>query len=394
MGLYICEVNHVINKSKLPYEWNEIELGDIFNFEKKSGIKAGENIGKGKYKFFTSSDIQSKFINKAIFDGEYLIFSTGGNAGIHYINEKFSTSTDCFVVKVDNRLLSKYVYYYLFTNIHILEEGFKGAGLKHISKEYIKRIKIIFPEKKETQQKIVSILEKTERIKEMRKETDGLTKDFLKAIFMEMFKKYFEDKKYLKKIEFFCLDKKNSIKAGPFGSSLKKDSYVKKGYKIYGQEQVIKDDLKFGDYYINKEKYLELENYNVQEGDILISLVGTYGKISIVPKDFEEGVINPRLMKITLDKTKMNPIFFKYLFLSHYVRSQLEKVSHGGTMDILNVGLIKNTNFPETPIFLQQKFASIVNRVNAMKEQQKHSKEQIDNLFNALMQKAFKGELV
>jgi hypothetical protein len=29
-----------------------------------------------------------------------------------------------------------------------------------------------------------------------------------------------------------------------------------------------------------------------------------------------------------------------------------------------------------------------------MKEQQKQSKEQLDDLFNVLMQKAFKGELV
>ena len=45
------------------------------------------------------------------------------------------------------------------------------------------------------------------------------------------------------------------------------------------------------------------------------------------------------------------------------------------------------------PLPLQQKFALIVKEVEAIKEQQKHSKEHLDNLFNALMQKAFKGEL-
>lgn len=37
---------------------------------------------------------------------------------------------------------------------------------------------------------------------------------------------------------------RNALKAGPFGSSLKKSCYVKSGYKIYGQEQVIKQDPK------------------------------------------------------------------------------------------------------------------------------------------------------
>jgi type I restriction enzyme S subunit len=54
----------------------------------------------------------------------------------------------------------------------------------------------------------------------------------------------------------------------------------------------------------------------------------------------------------------------------------------------------KEFGFINPPIELQNKFSSIVKEVESMKEQQKHSKEQIDNLFNALMQKAFKGELL
>ncbi len=42
----------------------------------------------------------------------------------------------------------------------------------------------------------------------------------------------------------------------------------------------------------------------------------------------------------------------------------------------------------------QSKFASIVEEVETMKEEQKSSKEHIENLFNALMQKAFKRELI
>ena len=58
---------------KLPTEWKQITLGEIFVFNKKSKIKAGEGKKDGKYKFFTSSEIQNKFIDKAIFDGESLI---------------------------------------------------------------------------------------------------------------------------------------------------------------------------------------------------------------------------------------------------------------------------------------------------------------------------------
>ena len=54
---------------------------------------------------------------------------------------------------------------------------------------------------------------------------------------------------------------------------------------------------------------------------------------------------------------------------------------------------LRTLEIPLPPIELQNKFASIVNQVEKLKEQQKQSKEKLDNLFNALMQKAFNGEL-
>jgi len=74
------------------------------------------------------------------------------------------------------------------------------------------------------------------------------------------------------------------IKAGPFGSSLTKDTYVPTGYKVYGQEQVIRGDYLYGDYFITKKKYRELESCAVRPGDVLLSLVGTLGRLLAVPE--------------------------------------------------------------------------------------------------------------
>jgi len=98
----------------------------------------------------------------------------------------------------------------------------------------------------------------------------------------------------------------NAIKAGPFGSSLTKACYEKSGYKIYGQEQVIKGDPTYGDYWISEEKFHELESCKVSPGDILISLVGTVGKVLILPDNCKPGIINPRLVKFSLIKKFQN----------------------------------------------------------------------------------------
>ena len=145
-------------------------------------------------------------------------------------------------------------------------------------------------------------------------------------------------------------DEKNSIKAGPFGSALKKEYYESIGYKIYGQEQVIRNNASYGDYYIGSDKYKELENCKVQPGDVLISLVGSYGKSLVIPESFEPGIINPRLMKITFDKTKIEPSYFQYLFQTDSMRKIVSENTHGGTMDILNVGIVKKLRIPLPPI--------------------------------------------
>ncbi|TAK51238.1 MAG: restriction endonuclease subunit S [Gammaproteobacteria bacterium] len=131
------------------------------------------------------------------------------------------------------------------------------------------------------------------------------------------------------------------IKAGPFGSSLTKATYVPDGYKVYGQEQVIRGDHLYGDYYITRKKYLELESCAVRAGDILISLVGTAGKLLVVPDGAPPGIINPRLIRFSFDRSRVNARFFQFLFESEQVQDRLARQAQGGTMGVLNAGNLR-----------------------------------------------------
>ena len=107
-----------------------------------------------------------------------------------------------------------------------------------------------------------------------------------------------------------------AVKAGPFGSALKKEFYVHDGYKIYGQEQVIRGDSEYGNYFVDASKYKELSSCAVKPFDILISLVGTIGKVLVLPETAKPGIINPRLVKITLNLDCYRASFFKSYFES------------------------------------------------------------------------------
>jgi len=155
-----------------------------------------------------------------------------------------------------------------------------------------------------------------------------------------------------------CRTDRNALKAGPFGSNLKKSSYVETGYKIYGQEQVIRGDPSYGDYYVNDEKYESLESCAVSPRDLLISLVGTIGRTLILPDDSEPGIINPRLIKVSLNEDVSLPEFVQLYLQSQHVRQIFKLVSHGGTMEILNMGTLKALAFPIPPLAEQRRIVA------------------------------------
>lgn len=158
-------------------------------------------------------------------------------------------------------------------------------------------------------------------------------------------------------IENIAANEKNALKAGPFGSSLKKEFYVKRGYKIYGQEQVISNNPFFGNYYIDENRFETLKSCEVKTGDVLISLVGTMGKVLILPEGIEKGIINPRLVKVSLYKD-INRDFFKYYLYSEIAIKQINHLSHGSTMSIINLSIIKKLIFPLPPLQEQEQIVS------------------------------------
>lgn len=199
-------------------------------------------------------------------------------------------------------------------------------------------------------------------------------------------------------IQDITAEEKHALKAGPFGSSLKKEFYTPSGYKIYGQEQVISGDPFYGDYFISKEKYQELKSNKVHPNDILISLVGTVGKVLILPENCESGIINPRLVKITLNKDVYIPKFFKYYFESSFVKSFYSGKAQGTTMDVLNLGIIKTIPFVMSPISEQQKIVEILEEKLSVCDQMEQiitqSLQQAKSLRQSILKQAFEGKLV
>lgn len=189
---------------------------------------------------------------------------------------------------------------------------------------------------------------------------------------------------------------KDALKAGPFGSALKKSDCTDSGFRVYGQEQVIAGNESLVTYYISADKYKELESCAVQPGDILISLVGTIGKVLILSDDSEAGIINPRLVKLSL-QDQISRDYIKYYLDSPVAHDFFKGFSHGGTMEILNLGILKGLPIPLPPVEEQRIVVSIVENLFAKSEiveqQVQSALDRVNNLTQSILTKAFCGVL-
>lgn len=166
------------------YDVPMVKLGDICEFLQKSKHKASLGKENGNYPFYTSSNNKVLFSEHNDYKDLCIIIGTGGNANIK-IASNFSCSADNIIMKTDNKLTTNYIYKFINFNINKLEEGFKGATIKHISKDYISNLKIPLPSL-EVQEQIVKELDNLQKeigsqqnhIESLKKQL-GMTKEFV-----------------------------------------------------------------------------------------------------------------------------------------------------------------------------------------------------------------------
>jgi type I restriction enzyme S subunit len=133
---------------------------------------------------------------------------------------------------------------------------------------------------------------------------------------------------------------------GPFGGTLKKEIFVESGYKVYEQRNAIYRTVEMGNYFIDSNKYKELERFSVHPGDLIVSCSGTIGCIYQIPIGSPDGVINQALLKISLNKEIVDNTFFLAVFQSKSFQERIKENSHGGAMqNLVGMDVFRNTTF-------------------------------------------------
>lgn len=342
---------------------------------------------------YLPSNYKDEYKNYLVEEGDILIALSGattGKFGIYPFKEPALLNQRVAIIKLSqtDKLNSKYIYYYLPRIRDKILYSAKGAAQPNISTTDIEKFPIpgLSIDK---QNNIVSILDKANSIRQKRRETLRLADEFLRSTFLEMF----GDE----------LEKKSTVQLGEYTTRVTKGESPKwQGFKYQakGILFVTSENVGWGKPILRNRKYIpeefneKLSRSRLKKNDLLINLVGaSIGRACKVDERLLPGNINQAVSVVSLKEKEFHPDFVIYYLISSYGQKQLL----GNIVDVAraNISLtnIRELNIIKPNFNLQEKFGVIVEKTEQLKRKYEQSLQESENLFNSLMQRAFRGEL-
>ncbi|MGL1885494.1 MAG: restriction endonuclease subunit S [Reichenbachiella sp.] len=191
-----------------------------------------------------------------------------------------------------------------------------------------------------------------------------------------------------------------SMTSGPFGSALGKKDYVSEGVPVLRGQNIKQGYFNANNFvYISESKAAELARSKVVPGDIVIVAVGVgVGDSTVIPKNAMVSVLSQNLNKFKVDKKIVLSEFISFCLRTERILLQLNSFTTDTARQFLSLTNLKEIIFPIPPIKEQEEIVSRVESLFAkaitIEEKYNTLKEQIDCMPQAILAKAFKGELV
>jgi type I restriction enzyme S subunit len=269
------------------------------------------------------------------------------------------------------------------------------ARRRSLTKTDFLNLEIPFPPI-DDQVRIAHLLGKVEGLIVQRKQQLQQLDDLLKTVFLEMFGDPILNPHGfpVRRLSEFYVNPKEGTKCGPFGSALKKEELVDSGVPVWNMDNIAPDGQMVLPFrmWITANKYDDLAAYSVQEGDIIISRAGTVGKMCVARTNGQPAIISTNLIRLRLG-ADLRPLHFVSLML--YCKGRVGRLKTGadGAFTHMNTGVLDSLEFPYPSVKLQDRFGEIATKVGGAKSRYQQSLTDLEALYGALSQQAFKGDL-
>lgn len=344
-------------------------------------------------RYISEEEAYGKYKHFLVDEGDLLIACSG--IKISYFDKKITfvssedlplcmnTSTMRFKTNNENKLNIKYFYYFLKSNYFKkqLARQITGSAQLNFGPSHIKKMFIMIPEI-EYQKNLAKILDKISKLIEIRRKQIQANDDLIESLFYEMFKKY--------NTESVNLGDLFELKSGSTPSRKNNEYWNKKDIPWIKSNQVNDNFIFNAEEYISQEGYKNSSLEIYPEDTVLIAMYGqgkTRGQVGILKF---KSTTNQAVAAIIPNKIS-NMTFIFYLLRTKY--EELRGLSQGGNQKNLSLKILKNFKVFNPPIELQNKFAEYVIKIEEEKKKLNSSLKELENLFDALMQDAFSGNL-
>lgn len=140
--------------------------------------------------------------------------------------------------------------------------------------------------------------------------------------------------------------------------------------------------------YIDKQAYELLAKSKIFGGEIIMSKIGSAGKIYLMPQVDMPASLGRNAFMFRFDE-RMNVVFLYYLLTSDYGQREIQQYVRGAVTKTITKNDARAVMIIEPPIELQNQFSTFVCQINKLKEEEQSKLEKAQILFDSLMQNYF-----
>ena len=269
---------------------------------------------------------------------------------------------------------------------HVQSKG-RGATFKEVSKKIVEDLQIPLPPLPE-QKRIAAILDAADALRAKRREALAQLDTLLQSTFLDMFGDPVTNPMGWEKPRLEDLCKK--VIDCPHSTP----RWTGSGVVCLRTSNLGKGEWNWADTrFVTEEDYAErTRRSEVLPNDIILSREGTVGVLALV----DEGMrlcMGQRLVQLRVNDSQLDPPFLLNLLLHNLAPERLSRLMAGSTSKHLNVKELRKLPVLLPPLYIQHRFAAIVESVEQQKASQRTHLAELDTLFASLQSRAFRGDL-
>ena len=297
----------------------------------------------------------------------------------------------CHIVPDEKVADKRYLYYGLLFRVPELIALGAGGAQPNINQQIVRDTQIPLPPLPE-QKSIAAILDKADSIRSKRQEAVQLTEELLRSAFLDMFGDPVTNPK-----GWIVVKLKDTFDLKPqIGTIVPADER--------GKQLVVRvGELGKVDVALDRCKSVtlsgqELKRFYLSSGDFLLArAIGSadhLGKASIFQETSVPVVFDSHVMRLRFKNNVIHSTFF-YEWLKSTGGKALFMRRAGQTAVQFNVNSVQigEIEIPLPPYLIQMKFVALFEKVRKLYQKTNCTLEGSTQLFNSLLQRAFKGEL-